>query len=203
MTEKKWFGLSRAEKTEKRRLEIIEAAAACFIAKGFHQTSMRDIASMAGVSLGNLYNHFDNKADLIMGLAALEEEDNQALLMILTGNGPVMDIIGAFSEALVDLVRAPDNAALTAEIFAEAMRNPDIHEIFDRNRKSVEKTLSDLLQRGQAEGILDKLMDTGITAALLMDLLEGAALRMAMQDNNITDAERREITRMVEKTLLA
>ena len=203
MTEKKWLGLSRAEKTERRRLDIVKAAAACFIAKGFHQSSMRDIASVAGVSLGNLYNHFENKADLIKGLAALEEEQNQVLLEILAEKGPVMDIMGAFSETFIDLVRAPNNAALTAEIFAEAMRNPDIHEIFDRNSKSVANALSDLLQRGQTEGVLDKAMDTGITAALLMDLLEGAALRMAMQGNNVTDAERNEITRMVEKTLLA
>ena len=35
------------------REKIVEAALHSFTHKGFHQTSMRDIAQMAGVSVGN------------------------------------------------------------------------------------------------------------------------------------------------------
>ncbi|MEX0633150.1 TetR/AcrR family transcriptional regulator [Serratia ureilytica] len=36
--------------------KIVEAALHV-LPRGFHQTSMRDIAQAAGVSVGNLYNH--------------------------------------------------------------------------------------------------------------------------------------------------
>ena len=53
--------LSKGELT---RLQIIEAAHALFIRQGFHGTSMRDIASDAGIALGGIYNHFVNKEEI-------------------------------------------------------------------------------------------------------------------------------------------
>ena len=52
-----------------RRQHILEAAIACFIDNGFHQTGMRDIAARADVSIGNLYNHFPGKHDFLIGVA--------------------------------------------------------------------------------------------------------------------------------------
>jgi AcrR family transcriptional regulator len=49
---------SRRERT---RAEIIRAAHDLFIQQGYHGTSMRQIAGQAGVALGGLYNHFENK----------------------------------------------------------------------------------------------------------------------------------------------
>lgn len=51
------------------RDKIVEAALHSFTHKGFHQTSMRDIALAAGVSVGNLYNHFAGKEALIDEIA--------------------------------------------------------------------------------------------------------------------------------------
>ena len=71
---------SRMDKVLRRRERIVEAAATCFALKGFHQTSMREISAAAGVSLGNLYNHFDSKSDLILEMAKLEEKEDAPLL---------------------------------------------------------------------------------------------------------------------------
>lgn len=54
------------------REKIVEAALHSFTHRGFHQTSMRDIAQAAGVSVGNLYNHFTGKEALIGEIALLE-----------------------------------------------------------------------------------------------------------------------------------
>lgn len=67
----------RQQQTDSRRAQIVEAALACFVSSGFHQTGMRDIADAAGVSLGNLYNHFPNKQALIAEIAALEALENR------------------------------------------------------------------------------------------------------------------------------
>ncbi|HFL6375724.1 TPA: helix-turn-helix domain-containing protein, partial [Stenotrophomonas maltophilia] len=40
--------MSRADRNEQRIAQILQAALQCFLAKGFHQTSMRDIAQAAG-----------------------------------------------------------------------------------------------------------------------------------------------------------
>lgn len=45
---------------------ILDAAVRVFGARGYHGTSVRDIAEAAGVSPGSLYNHFDSKHDLLV-----------------------------------------------------------------------------------------------------------------------------------------
>ena len=46
------------------RQELLKAAEELFLRKGFQKTSMREIAEMAQVGLGNIYNYFSGKDDL-------------------------------------------------------------------------------------------------------------------------------------------
>jgi AcrR family transcriptional regulator len=52
-----------------RRRDILRAALQCFTAKGFHATTMIDIARAAKMSAGNLYNYFSGKVDIVEALA--------------------------------------------------------------------------------------------------------------------------------------
>lgn len=50
---------------ERRRQQILNAAMACFARKGFHQTTMADIAAEAGVSDTLAYRYFSGKEELV------------------------------------------------------------------------------------------------------------------------------------------
>lgn len=50
---------------ERRRLEIIEAAERCVMKTGLHRLTLRDIAREQGGSLGNIYNYFANKEEIV------------------------------------------------------------------------------------------------------------------------------------------
>jgi AcrR family transcriptional regulator len=54
---------------DERRALLLEAALGAFSEKGYHATAMDDIADRAGVSKPVLYQHFDSKLDLYLGLA--------------------------------------------------------------------------------------------------------------------------------------
>ncbi len=161
--------------TEDRRRHIIEAAAACFIEQGFHQSSIRDIAKRAQISLGNLYNHFDSKTALIAEIASLEADDLGQIRDILEGEGEKQDIIDAFVTAYFSYVSQPENAVLTAEITAEAMRSPHIVEAFSENRRRTVDGVITVLSREKASfpEPVDELANT------LLDLVESAAGRLA------------------------
>lgn len=45
---------------------ILDAAVRVFGSRGYHGTSVRDIAEAAGLSPGSLYNHFSSKHDLLV-----------------------------------------------------------------------------------------------------------------------------------------
>ena len=76
----------REQLIKARRNQILDAAAAVFAEKGFHRATTKEIARTAGVSEGTIYNYFDSKADLLIGLMTrlaeveyLDEELVQAL----------------------------------------------------------------------------------------------------------------------------
>ncbi|HEX5890024.1 MAG TPA: TetR/AcrR family transcriptional regulator [Pyrinomonadaceae bacterium] len=50
---------------EKKKSRIEEAARELFISHGFHATSMRTIAARAGTSLGNVYNYYRTKEEIL------------------------------------------------------------------------------------------------------------------------------------------
>lgn len=57
--------VSRQQRSEARRRQIFDGALACFEAKGYHQTTLIDIASSAGISTGLIYQYFQDKEDLL------------------------------------------------------------------------------------------------------------------------------------------
>ncbi|MCL4371397.1 MAG: TetR/AcrR family transcriptional regulator [Chloroflexi bacterium] len=56
------------ERAEARRGEILEAAAAVFARRGYHQARTREIAEEAGISEGSIYNYFTGKRDLLLAI---------------------------------------------------------------------------------------------------------------------------------------
>jgi len=53
---------------QKRREQIILTALEGFAKRGYHRTSISDIAKTAGISKGLIYNYFDSKEDLLMAV---------------------------------------------------------------------------------------------------------------------------------------
>ncbi|GBE66141.1 TetR family transcriptional regulator [Mycobacterium sp. MFM001] len=57
-----------------RRDEIMAAAKKVFARKGFHATTIADIAKEAGLAYGSVYWYFDSKDELFHALMAVEEQ---------------------------------------------------------------------------------------------------------------------------------
>src|SRR5207248_2353677 len=53
-----------------RRTELTRAAARLFAEKGYHGTSIGDLAQALGVQKGSLYAHIESKADLLWEVAS-------------------------------------------------------------------------------------------------------------------------------------
>jgi AcrR family transcriptional regulator len=65
-------------KSARTRSAIIDAALRLFREKGYDDTTMRAIASEAGVSVGNAYYYFDSKERLIQGFYDRAQVDHAA-----------------------------------------------------------------------------------------------------------------------------
>jgi AcrR family transcriptional regulator len=56
--------------TPARRRQILDAALACFDEKGVAATTIDDICSTAGISVGSIYHHFAGKEDIFRALVS-------------------------------------------------------------------------------------------------------------------------------------
>ena len=55
-------------KARRTRAAILDAAGRLFVAQGYQATSVGDVAAAAGVSLGNVYQYFRDRSDLVAAL---------------------------------------------------------------------------------------------------------------------------------------
>ena len=179
--------MSRIDRNEQRMILILQAALQCFVARGFHQTSMRDIAQAAGVSLGNLYNHFPGKEAIILAVAVAESEELAPLLQRLTASDGERAQVLVFLQDFHALCRQPEWATLAVEVLAESARNPAVAEAFAANRRQLQATLAEALQQVAQRERRRPVLAAALQAQVLLDAIESDALRRGLGEADGTD----------------
>jgi AcrR family transcriptional regulator len=160
-----------------RKLEIVEAAVTCFLENGYHQTGVRDIVREAGISLGNLYNHFKGKEAILVFIAEIEGQELSDFIDRLSDSEAPRAELEWFIQKYAVYVASPENALLGVEILTEALRNPVVADVFGRNREQLISALSNCLSEGVKTGVFASGIDARITAWMILDALEGQGLR--------------------------
>lgn len=191
----------RQQSTQLKRQQIIDAAAECFIEKGFYQTSMRDIAKLASVSLGNLYNHFDSKQSLIFEIASLEAEELSELESLLLEQGNTLKVIEKFANRFMVYSAEPANIALGVEISAAATRDQAIARAFAANRARISKRITSSLRLGRERGDIDPNIDDTEGAEFIIDLIESCAYRSVLSGVRVKRETKQSLSYLLRKYL--
>ncbi len=178
----------RERASQKRRQKIVEAALFCFLDKGFNQTGIRAIAEKAGISLGNLYNYFPSKNAVLVEIANLEKEELTPFKQLLANDSNPLETLKTFVQQYVTYTAQPESVKLTAEILGEAVRNREIAALFLENRAGLVSALQNLLERGVSTGDFHSLDDPKGVAELILDAMEGYAVRVVIEQKE-PDAE--------------
>jgi AcrR family transcriptional regulator len=92
---------SRGEET---RAKIVDAAMRLFDERGYERTTMRAVASEAGVSLGNAYYYFGSKEELVQGFyARIQERHGEAARAAVEGRTGFADRLVAAELAFLEV----------------------------------------------------------------------------------------------------
>ncbi len=172
----------KVQRQSDRRAEILEAAQRCFVRSGFHQTSMQEICSEAGMSAGNLYRYFPSKEAIIAGIAERDRAEvaqdfaradlSQGLFAVLEGMAQ-----HHFS------VRSIEQVKLCTEVMSEARRNPEIARISSAFDADVRKWLVDMFHNAAERGDIPKDADIDGAVDMLMIIADGVWWRRALDPN--------------------
>jgi TetR/AcrR family transcriptional repressor of mexJK operon len=108
-----------------RRKQILDAAQKVFAKKGFHGTSIKDLAKAAGISPGLLYWYFKDKTDLLTSLLSERiTEGFGSLAEEVPFDLPPEEFLPRFGRFYVGLVERPMNAALFKIVIANTQSFP-------------------------------------------------------------------------------
>jgi len=79
------------KKGEATRLTVEDAALELFMERGYHATSMRQIADKSGLALGGIYNHFKSKDEIFEALIVDKHPYKKVLPLIQEAEGETLD----------------------------------------------------------------------------------------------------------------
>jgi AcrR family transcriptional regulator len=172
--------MSRERKPARRRpaerpAEILKASGQVFANKGYARATTREIAALAGVSEGTLYNYFDSKRDIL--LALLEETTAHIAEALAHVQG------GSYEETMAQMlasrIRQAHEQPITILTLQMAMFDEEVGRAFDEMISSVQdetmRRLADLETSGDLRPV-DPFVAEEAFGSMMMGLTIGAEL---------------------------
>ena len=146
--------LSRTERSERNREQVLEAARQVFLERGFHAASLDHIAEAAGFSKGVVYSQFASKADMFLVLLERRITARAAELRQLTLRLPGIE---AYPEMVAGMLRTERDelpwTLLVIEFRALAVREPALNQryaaLHQRTVAGAAASLKDLYARSE------------------------------------------------------
>jgi TetR/AcrR family transcriptional regulator, transcriptional repressor of bet genes len=184
---------SRVAIEDIRRVELITATLHVISARGFERTTVRDIASAAGASVGSVNYYFKSKDELLR--AAVAETDARF-------RSQVRDAVEDAPEYPAKLARVvdlcfPDEAAdgpdwaVFVDFWYRASRQSSYRAIFEEAHSEWIALLSQVLADGAADGVFFLSADPGDEALAFASMIDGLALYTRVTKHVDVDTARR------------
>lgn len=160
-----------------RQDQILDAATKVFAEKGYHLTTIKDIAREAGIADGTIYNYFENKTALLLGIlermkqAALQDES-----FLQLAESDFRGFMKAYLGQPLMALRA-DNFALFRVVMSEIMVNKEVREryyqtILEPTLALAEPLLERWAEQGYIKSVDIKLMTRAISGMVLGLMVE-------------------------------
>lgn len=167
-----------------RRRLILEAARKCILARGLSATTVREIATLADVSIGTITYHFESVDEI---LAEVLRDSSQRFTERVMQEA--FTLAGAMErlEFLID-TDLPDDEASTAqfrlwlEYWARAIHDPRLAVVHSERHSFERGVIEQIIAEGVASGEFAPAADATAVAAEFVGLLEGLGLQVCLGD---------------------
>ena len=120
--------LTRAERKQQTRAQLLDAALRVFLRRGFHGASLDDIAEEAGYTTGAVYSNFKGKDDLFLAVLDAEAQRRFPLhteLMLQAFS--IEDGLRASAREMAQYAREhPGWTGVYVEFWTHASRRPEL-----------------------------------------------------------------------------
>ncbi|MDR8409852.1 TetR family transcriptional regulator [Nonomuraea sp. 3-1Str] len=168
------------------REDLFAAAKRCLLEKGYDRSSVRDIASAAGVNMAAIGYHYGSREKLLnQALFALLDEWGDAMGRVLD---PDVGLVGMWENLLGRF--AGDQALWLAsvELFLQAQRRPDLRDQLAQGTREGRRGMAAILENVPEDEVPERAVRT--VGMVQMALMSGLMIQsLSDPDNAPTAAE--------------
>ena len=172
---------------EERIASILQAAACCFMEKGYHSASMQDVANAANLTKGGLYHHFSSKEAIRDALLTqFLDVDRIGLMALMAEKLPADEKLVRAGELLLDGLATKRGSA--PRFMAEAVACSGAVDAVTNFYGALESLLVRLFDDAQKAGLITSEKPAATLAMLYISVLDGAQIRRDMFGAAASDA---------------
>lgn len=175
------IGLATTPSVHATKQRLLEAGLALMLERGYNAIGVQEILSATNVPKGSFYHHFASKEDFALQVIDLYQSDVRALLVAVTGDRdtpPLARVRRFFGEVRRSYEREGYLGCFLGALGQELSGG---NELFRRKIEScikeIENAVARCLAEARAMGELPASCDTRLTAHMIVNAWEGAALR--------------------------
>lgn len=175
------------ESDQQRRAQILHAAAAVFAEKGFHKATTKEIARVAGISEGTIYNYYAQKRDLL--LALLQRAGDMGVLADIQATSEHNAKTYYIEDARVRLGLLRQSRHLWRAILPEVLVDAELRHLFlEGLKQQYSPYVEGYLRARIAQGELAPIDDIPLTARVMLTIPLGTLLLLLL-DDSLIDSE--------------
>ncbi|MEO7127108.1 MAG: TetR/AcrR family transcriptional regulator [Nakamurella sp.] len=181
---------------EVRRAMIIDAAREIIAAQGMHATTIRDIASAAGVAVGTVTYHFSGIAEVLAGVLQAEMEQYSAPIMQASAEASsgIAGLRTLTDGLLADGDRATEHWKLWLDFWTLAAHLPHYSDWQSQEvYRDLHALAADLLTRGFDDGSLPGVIDPERQAIEYIALMDGLVIQAYLPGSRLTSVQARAL----------
>ena len=165
---------ARQRRKETRPQELLDAALALFVEKGFAATRSEEVARRAGVSKGTLYLYYPSKEELFKAVVRHNMVNliSEGLELAGTFEGSASELLVTLMQIWWDRVGNTPAAGIHKIIIAEVRNFPDLAQFYaDEVIEPADRLFSSAVQRGIDRGEFRPLPVHEVAHALIAPMI--------------------------------
>lgn len=174
--------------SEKTKRDFLQAAISLFAKKGFHSSSITQIAESAHLSKGALYWHFENKEELLFHtIEEIRQEWKNVLRRELKREWKARQKLDKILDLFVDLtLESKEKYVIFIVLIAEFT---EVQERFEGHLRDVFDEffifLAQIIDQGKEDGSLQPDLDSHLMAIAFMGSWQGILLQWIFNRNDV------------------
>jgi AcrR family transcriptional regulator len=162
---------------EQRQRQLVDAYVGLIATNGYANTSLRDLAARANISLGTLLHHFEAKEELLVAtLVSVAHGFLVRMRAAVAGSDDPAEQLRSLVRALFE-PEADEGWRVWIAFWHEAAINSELGAAASAQTEQAEAVIAGVIEDGRRRGTL-VVDDPGVVADEFAALIDGVALRL-------------------------